>query len=205
MDARTMTKKKIKKVKVPTVLVKYPCPKCGNYYLPEYHQKDGKAVMVCLTHGIFKTSVAVSLNFRKFCSKIGSKPHRSPVYYSSSEKKVQRYLERRNLIEGIEYFHNSRIKCKIKGRVRYFWLDFIIPKLDLVIEASPRIWHKLWNRAEADARKRTLLKAMGLNLIELDEKDLRRLNKRRKKSKYPRPENCKKLDKIFGCENQYES
>lgn len=196
--------RKTRKRKVPTELVSYPCPTCGNYYLPEYHQKDGKAVMKCLEHGIFKTSVAVSLNFRKFCSVVGSKPNRSPSYYSTSEAKVKRYLERRKLIEGIDFFHNSRIKCKLNGRIRYFWLDFILPKLNLVIEASPRIWHKMWNREEADARKRTLLKAMNLDLIELDEKDLRRLNKQRKKSRYPRPENCKKLDKIFGCENVYE-
>jgi len=171
---------KIKKRKVKTELVKYPCPKCGTYYLPEYHQKDGKAVMTCSKHGIYKTSVAVSLNFRKFCSKIGSKPNRAPTYYSSSEEKVKRYLEKRGFVEGIDYFHNARVKLKIKGRTRYFWLDFILPRLDLVIEASPSVWHKMWNRQEADDRKRTYLKSQALILFDLNEKELRKLNLKRK-------------------------
>jgi len=83
--------------------------------------------MVCKKCGIqYKTNVAVSANFRLFCAKLGSAPNRDPHYYTSSEERVQRFLERRGLKEGLDYFHNSRVAVEVDGKRRYFRPDFVV-------------------------------------------------------------------------------
>lgn len=200
------SEKEIKKEKVPTELVAYPCPKCGKYYVPYMHTKDGYALMICEEHGQYKTSVQVSANFRKFCSKVGSAPNRDPHYYTSSEEKILRFLRRRGLIEGLDFTHNTRIGPFIneKGHKVFYWVDFIIPQYKLILEASPQIWHKMWNREKADERKAKFLTPLGWKVIHLDEKDLNQLNKKRKKSKYPKTENVKEIYRIFNCSEEYE-
>lgn len=190
---------------IKTELIAYPCPVCGKYYLPYMHSKDGYAFMVCPEHGQFKTSVAVSVNFRRFCSKVGSQPNRNPTYYTSSEERVRRFLLNRGLIEGLDFMHNARIGPIINGNGKktYYWADFVIPSKRLVIEASPKIWHKMWGRQKADIRKEQFLSSKGWEIIHLDEKDLQQLNKRRKKSKYPKSERVLRLYKIFNCEEEY--
>jgi len=193
--------------KIPTEFLKYPCPTCGQYFLPYMHSKDGYAFMICPQHGQFKTSVAVSANFRKFCSKLGSAPNRSPGYYTSSELRVKRYLDNLGLIEGMDYFHNSRIPAVMDNKKRFFFPDFTLPKLKLCIGASPHIWHKMWGRNNADKRFTAYMKKLGWKVINLDEKDLNQLNKRRTEGKklgrnpnvkpYHRTATCKRLDKIL--------
>ncbi len=160
---------------VRTELVKYPCPKCGIYYEPEFHM-SGYAYMECKEHGLFKTSVKVSKNFRKFCSKIAKKPNRSPYYYTSTEKKVKDILDKAKYIEGIDYLHNVRIKDTTrktkKGGPIYYWLDFYIPKEELVISVNPTIWHRMWQREKSDNKKIKFLESLGLKVISIDEKSL---------------------------------
>ena len=192
--------------KILTEEVKYPCPKCGHYYKPFMYDREGFALMLCETCNCqYKTSTRVSANFRKFCQKLGSAPNRSPIYYTSSEERVKRFLLRRSMNEGLDFFHNARIgpfQNENKHKV-YFWCDFVIPKFNLILEASPRIWHKMWNREQADIRKEQFLNALGWKVISLDEKDLHQLNKKRKEEKYPKTERIKELYKIFGCEEEY--
>lgn len=193
----------------PTEVVKYPCAKCGKYFEPFMHTTDGYALMVCPEHGQYKTSVKVSVNFRKFCKRLGAAPNRSPTYYTSSEEKIRRYLKNRGFIEGLTFFHNSRIGPFINGNKHkvYYWCDFCVPDKRLILEASPSIWHTRWNREGADERKKKFLQELGWNLINLDEKDLSQLNKKRTEGKklgrnpnvkpYHRTSNCKRLDEIF--------
>lgn len=132
------------KKQVPTEEVEYPCPKCGTYTKPYMHSRDGFAYMICPKCNVqYKTSVAVSANFRKFCSKVGSAPNRSPSYYTSSEEKVRYFLQNRGLLEGLDFFHNARVGPfkNEKNRKVYYWVDFAIPKYKLIIEVSPSIWH----------------------------------------------------------------
>lgn len=176
--------------KTDTQLVKYPCPKCGIYFEPAKHV-GGYAYCDCPNHGLFKTSKAVSLNFRKFCSKLGAAPNRNPGYYTSEEKKVQKYLLKVGEIEGLSFFHNARI-CTIVNKVkkRYYWLDFMMPRIPLVIECNPEIWHRMWNRDEADQRKKDILDKLRVILVELSDEDVRKIDFRKKVW-------CEKLDIFF--------
>jgi len=199
----------VKKAKTATEELAYPCAKCGTYNLPYMHSKEGYAFMRCSKcTAQYKTSTAVSANFRRFCSKLGSAPNRDPHYYTSSEERVQRFLERRGLKEGLDYFHNSRVAVEMDSKRRYFWPDFVIPSKKLIIGASPHIWHQMWARNHADDRFTAAMKLIGWEVINLDEKDLQQLNKRRTEGKklgfnpkaqpYHRTENYKKLDSYFG-------
>ena len=173
-----------------TEIVKFPCPKCGIYYEPSA-QVGGYAFLNCPTHGLFKTSNAVSLNFRKFCSKLGSAPNRNPGYYTSEEEKVKRYLMKVGEVEGITFFHNARIQgVNEKGNKVFYWLDFVIPLKRIAIECNPSIWHKMWNREGADLRKESILSLLGVTLIEMTEDDVRTISLKKKKW-------STKLDPIF--------
>ena len=194
-----------KEGKIETVFTKFPCPVCGVYYEPYLTRKDGKAMLECPNHGLFETSIATSKNFRIFCAKLGSAPNRSPTYYTSSEAVIQRFLVNQGLKEGLEFFHNSRVGPFLNGNKHkvYFWCDFVVPKYHLILEASPRIWHKLWNREQGDNRKELFLGNLGWKVINLDEKDLNQLNKIRKETKYPKTERVKEVYEIFGCQEKY--
>jgi len=193
---------------IPTEFTKFPCPSCGKYYKPYMTRRDGKAMCECREHGLYETSIAVSKNFRLFCAKLGSAPNRDPHYYTSSEERVQRFLERRGLKEGLDYFHNSRVAVEVDGKRRYFWPDFVVPSKKIIIGASPHIWHQMWARNHADDRFSEAMKKLDWEVINLDEKDLQQLNKQRTEGKklgfnpkaqpYHRTENCKRLDSIFG-------
>lgn len=194
--------------KIPTQMTKFPCPKCGKYYEPYMTRKDGKAMCECPTHGLYETSIAVSKNFRLFCSKLGSAPNRSQGYYTSSEFRVKRYLDNHGQMEGLDYVHNARVPVVMDGKKRYFWPDFIVYSKRLIIGASPHIWHQMWARNNADDRFSDYMKGLGWEVINLDEKDLSQLNKRRTEGKklgfnpeakpYHRTDRCKRLDEIFG-------
>lgn len=160
---------------IQTELISYPCPVCGQYYLPQYHETCGKAVMVCPKDGLFKTSVAVSLNFRKFCKKLGSAPNRSPTYYTSHEALVKKVLLDQGMREGLDFWHNVRVQNRHsegKAKIVTYWLDFVIPSWNTVLEVSPTIWHKMWARDKSDERKRRFITSLGWRYIELDEGDL---------------------------------
>jgi len=208
---------------IPTEFTKFPCPACGIYYEPYMTRRDGKAMCDCPQHGLYETSIAVSKNFRIFCAKVGSAPNRDAHYYTSSEEKIKHFLDHRGLVEGLDYSHNARVRngrnahphkfINEKGKKRtaryvYFWFDFVIPSKKMILEASPSVWHKMWNRESSDQKKSDFASAIGWTLINLDEKDLAQLNKPRTEGKklgfnpnvkpYHRTENCQKLDSLFG-------
>lgn len=189
-------------------MTKFPCPKCGVYYEPYMSRKDGKAMLECPKDGLFETNIATSKNFRKFCAKLGSAKNRDPHYYTSAEEKIKRYLENRGLVEGLDFTHNTRISVKIDSKNRYFWPDFVIHFKKLMVGASPEIWHRMWARNNADERFTEAMKILGWEVLNLDEKDLTQLNKKRKEGKvhgfnpkakpYHRTDRCKRMDLFFG-------
>lgn len=192
---------------IPTQFTKFPCPKCGIYYIPYMTRKDGKAMLECKKHGLFETSIASSKHFRQFCAKLGSAPNRDAHYYTSSEQRVKRYLDKHGLKEGLDYTHNTRVEVMMEDKKRYFWPDFIIHNKKLIIGASPAIWHKMWNRNDADERFEDAMNDIGWKVINLDERDLSHLNKKRTEGKklgfnpkskpYYRTANCKIMDGLF--------
>lgn len=187
-----------KKSKIKTELVAYMCPSCKSFNKPYFHNKKGIAFSLCANcKAQYKTSTATSANFRKFSSRHGRKPNRQPNYYSSSEKAGKKYLENQGLVEGFTFFHNARVKTENeKGRIVYYWLDFVIPTKKLVIEVSPEIWHKLGNVPEKDKRKRKFIEDMGWTLIELKTEDIKLLNRTKPRSQ-KRPTACWRLDRFF--------
>ena len=193
MGSMNVTKNKTK-----TELVAYMCPSCKAFNKPYLHNKKG--VAFCLCSGCkaqYKTSTAVSANFRKLSSRCGRKPNRKPNYYSGSERAGKRYLEKLGLVEGFDFFHNARVRAKnAQGKVTYYWLDFAVPAKKLVIEISPEIWHKLRGVPEKDQRKRKFIESMGWTLIDLKSKDIKLLNRTKIRSS-KRPTICKKLDRIL--------
>jgi len=150
-----------------TGFTKFPCPKCGEYFEPYLINSKGRAMMECPKHGLYETKIAVSKNFRIFCSKVAKQPNRSQSYYTKSEQKVKDFLEKNGYREGIDFIHNARVKLNN----RYYWLDFYIPRERLVIEVSPKIWHQMWNRQESDKTKYQILKANGLRVVEVHDKN----------------------------------
>jgi len=144
-------------------LTSFPCPKCGQFFMPQITLKS-KAMMICPEHGLFETDIKRSLNFRKFCSKIASKPNRSPFYYSSSELKVKRALD--DLKE--KYFHNVGLEINHKK----YWLDFLVLP-GKILSVNPSVWHKLWNREKSDNTKYYNLKLLGLDVIIIDDEILK--------------------------------
>ena len=188
----------MRKSKIKTELVAYMCPKCKSFNKPYFHNKKGIAFTRCTNcKAQYKTSTARSAKFRKFSSRHGRKPNRQPNYYSSSERAGKKYLENLGLKEGFDFFHNARVKTEnAKGRIIYYWLDFVIPSKNLVIEISPEIWHKLSGVPEKDKRKRKFIEDMGWTLIDLKSEDIKLLN-RTKLGSDKRPALCKKLDGMF--------
>jgi len=174
MVASTEEDQKLLRSDVKTEMMTYPCPHCGTYNLPYMHTKSGIAYMLCSNCGVqYKTSTKVSANFRKLCSRVGSKPNRSQGYYTPLEKKVKRLLEKCGYREGIDYIHNVRVR---NGR-KYYWCDFYIPKEDLIIECSPSIWHTRWNREKSDEEKYGFLMSNGLKIVTVDDKNYKEVVK----------------------------
>jgi len=68
-----------------------------------------------------------------------------------------------------EYFEPYNVRVKLNSR--YYWLDFYIPRERLVIEVSPKIWHKMWNRQESDKTKYQTLRRNGLRVVEVHDKN----------------------------------
>lgn len=154
-----------------TELTKFPCPICGRYYEPYMVSKKGVAMMECDEHGLFQTSVKVSKNFRVFCSKIAQGDTRSQGHYTSGEEKIRQYLLSKGLREGFDFIHN----CRVSNGSGYYWLDFYIPRRDLVLEYSPSIWHEMWNRQSSEEKKYSFLQENVRLVIILGDEDLKRL------------------------------
>lgn len=188
----------MRKSNIATELVEYRCPSCKEYNKPYFHNKKGIAFCLCKNcKAQYKTSTKGSASFRKFSSRHGKKPNRNPGYYSSSERAGKKYLENLGLKEGFDFFHNARIgTVNEKNRKVYYWLDFVIPSLKLVIEISPEIWHGLDGVPEKDKRKRKFIEDQDWTLIELNTNEIRLLNRTSPKSS-KRPKVCRDLDEIF--------
>ena len=155
-----------------TELFVYRCPNCGTYNKPYLIRKDGVACMLCeKCKAEYRTKTSVMKNFRIYSSRLGSKKNRSPTFYNSMEKQIKKILEELGYREGIDFFHNSRIKGE--GR-SYYWVDFILPIEKIVIEVNGSIWHKIGDRETSDTKKRSFLENIGFTVLEIDEKILKK-------------------------------
>jgi len=116
-------------------------------------------------------------NFRRVCSKLAKKNNKSPQHYSSLEMIVKKSLEKDlGLIENLHYFHNARVSTiNSNGRKVPFWVDFIIPTMNLVIEASPKMFHNLKRKVESDLRKKEYIINNGFIFVALSEKEVESL------------------------------
>lgn len=152
---------------IETRLTKFPCPICGIYTEPYMVTKTGISMMECKEHGLYQTSNKVSKNFRKFCSKIASHPNRSQSYYTPLEAKVRDILLGAGYKIGKDFIHN----CLFRNCKSIYFVDFYLPREDLILECSPKIWHSLWNRRASDEKKYKFLSDLGLKVVEVDEKN----------------------------------
>ncbi len=145
-----------------TELVTYRCPECRTYNEPFMHNKKGIAFMVCKNcNAQYKTSVPVSRNFRLFSQKLGSQKNKSQGYYTSGEKKIKDELIELGYKEGIDFIHN----CRVKNDKVYYWIDFYLPLLQLALEYSPEVWHRMDGRKETEDNKREFLESNGILVI----------------------------------------
>lgn len=192
-----------KRSSVSTELVTYRCPSCKTFNKPYFHNRKGIAFTLCSEcKAQYKTSTKASASFRKFSSRHGRKPNRSPIHYSSSERSGKKFLEKLGLVEGFDFFHNPRVETvSVNGRKMYYWLDFVVPAVKLVIEISPEMWHRLDGVPEKDERKRKFIEDLGWTLIDLKTADVRRLNRTRPNSS-KRTKVCRELDKILKLKEQ---
>jgi len=122
-------------------------------------------MMICNEHGLFEVDIKKSLNFRKYCSELGSKPNRSPFYYTSLEEKTKKALDKLKIV----YFHNVGIE--LEGHKYY--LDFYLPLYNTVIGVNPSIWHKIGDRDKSDKIKYELLEQYGFNILLLEDEELK--------------------------------
>jgi len=89
--------------------------------------------------------------------------------------KVKKLLDENGYKEGLDYWHNVRIRNELTSH--YVWLDFYLPKEDLVIEVNPRIWHRMWNRESSDYKKKQYLESQGLKVLLVNEKNYKEILK----------------------------
>jgi very-short-patch-repair endonuclease len=103
--------------------------------------------------------------------------HRSLRHYSSAELPVKKALIDEGMYPGFHWVHNYPVDAIApSGRKISFWLDFVIPKWDIVIECSPNLWHSMDKALERDKRKAELVRKMGFRLVVLTGKDIESLN-----------------------------
>ena len=145
-----------------TQLVKYKCPTCGEYNEPYMHDTSGKAYCLCSScNSQYVTLPKRNANFRRFCQRVSRKNTLAQSSYSKQELKIKEFLEKLGFREGLDFIHNARVKSP----TGYYWLDFYLPKKDLVIEYSPDVWHSLDNRKKSDERKLRFLEENNLDVI----------------------------------------
>jgi very-short-patch-repair endonuclease len=101
--------------------------------------------------------------------------YKSQTYYTKQERLIKRHLDKLGFIEGIGYIHNTRIRRHTSERTIYYWLDFYIPSMNLVIEYSPNYWHKDKGRAKLDINRRNFVISLGLKYVELNDEHITKI------------------------------
>jgi hypothetical protein len=162
----------ILKESIITELTKFPCPICHILYKPYLSKVDGVALMECKEHGLYQTNVESSKMFRLLCSKVAKGRTKTTGYYTKSESKIKRILDELEFEEGFDYMHNVRFK----GLNTYYYTDFYLPHLRLVIEVSPSIWHNMNGRNRVEESKLKYLSNRNLRVLILDDECLRLKN-----------------------------
>jgi hypothetical protein len=152
-----------------TEFTKFPCPICHELHKPYLSKVDGVALMECKDHGLYQTSIETSKLFRIFCSKVAKGKTKSNGYYTQAERKVKRILDEMGFEEGLSYIHNVRLKAL----TTYYYTDFYFPKLNLVIEVSPNVWHKMNGRSKVEEKKLRYLADKNISVLILDDECLR--------------------------------
>jgi hypothetical protein len=86
------------------------------------------------------------------------------------ENKVKIELESTGFKEGLDFWHNVRVKTDYGS---YIWLDFYLPRKNTVIEVSPSIWHEMFGRRSSDLKKLDFLSRQNLSTIEVTEYNIK--------------------------------
>ncbi|MEM2136882.1 MAG: DUF559 domain-containing protein [Candidatus Methanomethylicia archaeon] len=111
-----------------------------------------------------------SENFSKFAKGVMERYVKAGKY-TPEEKVFENILLRLGLEKDKDFHHNYKFKSD-KGR--YFWVDFFLPKWNLIIEINGKIWHTFFKQAmEKDMRRDAWLKNMGFEILRIDSEKLR--------------------------------
>lgn len=73
----------------------------------------------------------------------------------TSDTKIELEVERQLKENGIQY--EKQKYCYNKAAKRGFYIDFYLPKLDIMIECNGSYWHSLPHRAERDSELKYLV------------------------------------------------
>lgn len=111
-----------------------------------------------------------SENFSKFVKGVMERYIKAGKY-TPEEKVFESILLEVGLKKDEDFYHNYKFKS---DRGRYFWVDFFLPKWNLIVEIDGRIWHRFFKQAiEKDMRRDSWLKSMGFEIIRIDSEKLR--------------------------------
>jgi len=102
-------------------------------------------------------------NFRLLCQDVMNRYEKNGKW-SSLELEFKELLESLNLKEKEDYLHNFKVQNESQSG--YYSLDFFFPKVSLVIEISPSIWHKIGNSPAKDARRKKWIEKLGWKVVE---------------------------------------
>ncbi|MEM4483054.1 MAG: DUF559 domain-containing protein [Candidatus Methanomethylicia archaeon] len=111
-----------------------------------------------------------SENFSKFVKGVMERYVKAGKY-TPEEKVFENILLEAGLKRDEDFYHNYKFKS---DRGRYFWVDFFLPKWNLIVEIDGGIWHKFFKQAmEKDMRRDSWLRSFGFEIIRIDSEKLR--------------------------------
>ena len=91
--------------------------------------------------------------------------------YTQEELAFENILLSFGLEKDKDFFHNYKFK---NDRGRYYWVDFYLPKWNLIIEIDGGIWHSYFKEAkDKDKRRDAWFRSLGFEVIRIDSGVLR--------------------------------
>ena len=110
-------------------------------------------------------------NFKKLCSKVASRPNKSPTYYNSFERKVLKALNDLGFRAGSDFFHNQRLLS--------YYPDFMFPDKKVIIEVDGSIWHEYWDVPKKNRkRNQRIQKEVGFRVFRIKHDDFKNLEEK---------------------------
>ena len=110
-------------------------------------------------------------NFKKLCSKVASKPNKSPTYYNSFERRAPQTLQGLGSRANSDFFHNQKLLS--------YYPDFIFPDKKVIIEVDGSIWHEYWSIPEKNRkRNQRIQRETGFQVFRIRYDDFRNLEEK---------------------------